>query len=402
MTRRRATLTAACGLMTGSFRLSAGPDAGRGIQVKSSRLPSGAIQPQIAFDGQKTLHLVYYSGDPFAGDLYYARSGDHGATWSQAIPVNTPGSAVAAGTIRGAQIAVGRNGRAHVAWNGSGKAKPNGPVNPDSGKPGAPMLYSRLDDSGTAFEPQRNLMSDSFGLDGGGTVAADRSGNVYVTWHGIGLQDARGELQGEARRQVWIVSSHDDGKSFSREKKAWTEPTGACGCCGMKAFADSHGNLFAMYRSARESVHRDIYILRSSARGEKFTGRLLHQWDINACPMSSMDFAESAGGIVAAWETGAQVYWTTLGGDLLSKADPVSAPGQNRGRKHPRVAVNKKGEMLLVWTEGTGWQRGGSLAWQHYDASGQPTGASGTLPGVPAWSFAAPIAHPDGSFTIHY
>jgi hypothetical protein len=402
VTRRQAAMATACSILTGVTRLSAGPNAGGSTDVRTSRLPSGAIQPQLVLDDQKTLHLLYYSGDPFAGDLFYVQSKDQAATWSPAIPVNAPGSAVAAGTIRGAQMAVGRNGRVHVAWNGSGKAKPGGPVNPDSGKPGAPMLYTRLNDSGTAFEPQRNLMKDSFGLDGGGSVAADKAGNVFVTWHGIGLQEAQGELQGEARRQVRIVASHDDGTSFSQEKKSWTEPTGACGCCGMKSFVDGRGNLLTMYRSARESIHRDIYLLRSSDRGEKFRGKLLHKWDINACPMSSMDFAESALGVVAAWETGSQVYWTTFDSELNSKTEPVPAPGEGKARKHPRLAVNKKGELLLVWTEGTGWQRGGSLAWQCYNPAGQPTGARGTLPGVPTWSFAAPIAHPDGSFTIYY
>lgn len=46
--------------------------------------------------------MVYYSGDARAGDLSYVRSVDHGATWSAAIAVNEPGSAIAAGTIRGA------------------------------------------------------------------------------------------------------------------------------------------------------------------------------------------------------------------------------------------------------------------------------------------------------------
>ncbi|MBI2685544.1 MAG: hypothetical protein HYX27_04445 [Acidobacteria bacterium] len=289
-----------------------------------------------------------------------------------------------------------------MAWNGSGKAQPGGPLNPDSGKPGAPMLYARLNDARTAFEPQRNLMNHSFGLDGGGSVAADKAGNVYIAWHGIGVQDAQGDLKGEARRQVWIAASHDDGKSFVQEKKAWLEPSGACGCCGMKAFVDGRGNLLAMYRSARESIHRDIYLLRSTNKGETFSGKLLHKWDINACPMSSMDFAESANGVAAAWETGGQVHWTTVAGRLNPKAEPAAAPGESKGRKHPRLAANKKGELLLVWTEGTGWQRGGSLAWQLYDESGQAMGASGKLPGVPVWSFAAPVAHPDGSFTILY
>ena len=40
------------------------------------------------------------------------------------------GSAVAAGTIRGAHLALGRKGRVHVAWNGSGTALPKGLPNP--------------------------------------------------------------------------------------------------------------------------------------------------------------------------------------------------------------------------------------------------------------------------------
>src|SRR5947209_3357136 len=135
------------------------------------RVPNGGIQPEAVMDRSGTLHLLYYSGDPAGGNLYYVKSSDAGRTWSAPLRVNSEaGTAIAAGTIRGGQIAVGRNGHIHVAWNGSSKAEPRGPLNPESGKPGAPMLYSRLNDARTAFEPERNLMTRTFGLDGGGTI----------------------------------------------------------------------------------------------------------------------------------------------------------------------------------------------------------------------------------------
>jgi hypothetical protein len=392
MTRRQVTLACAAAL-TGFAA-----EKEKSGRIRLHRVPEAGIQPQVAIDEHSTLHLVYYTGDAHRGDLFYVRSKDGGVSFSRPLPVNQDGSAIAAGTIRGAQLAFGKAGRMHVAWNGSSNA---GPLNPDSGKPGAPMLYTRLNDAGNAFEPQRNLMYHSFGLDGGGSIAADRSGNVYVAWHGIGESEAKGTgKEGEARRRVWVTESQNDGESFSAEARAWSQETGACGCCGMKIFAGRQGNIFALYRSATESVHRDIYLLTSNDRGQTFQGKLLHKWNINAGPMSSMDFAESGNTAVSAWETGGQVYWTRLAGGRTS--EPIAAPGEGKGRKHPRVALNQKGELLLAWTEGSGWEKGGSLAYQVYDQNGQPTAEKEHLPGIPVWSFSAVMARPDHGFTIIY
>ena len=62
--------------------------------------------------------------------------------------------------------------------------------------------------------------------------------------------------------------------------------------------------------------------------------------------------------------------------------------------------ANLRGEVLLVWTEGTGWQKGGSLAWQIFDGAERPAGEPNELPGIVAWSFAAAVALPGGDFAI--
>jgi hypothetical protein len=84
------------------------------------RVPNTGIQPQIAFDGRRVLHMVHFSGEAAHGDLYYTHSDDRWATFSAPIRVNShPGGAMATGNIRGAHIAVGRNGRVYAAWNGT-------------------------------------------------------------------------------------------------------------------------------------------------------------------------------------------------------------------------------------------------------------------------------------------
>jgi hypothetical protein len=152
-----------------------------GIPVKVVRVPNGGIQPQAITDSSGVVHLLYYAGDPAHGNLYYVKSSDAGRSWTKPLQVNTQaGSVVALGTIRGGQIAIGRRGRIYAVWNGSSQTEGQGPLNPESGKRGMPLLYTHLNEARTRFEPEKNLMTHTFGLDGGGTVTADRSGNVYV------------------------------------------------------------------------------------------------------------------------------------------------------------------------------------------------------------------------------
>lgn len=357
-------------------------------QVRRLRVPNGGIQPQVLMDGKGVLHLIYFQGDPRHGDIFYVKSSDEGRTFSHPLRANSiPGSAIAVGNIRGAHLALGKKGRVHIAWNGSGY----------KGSSNEGMYYTRLNDDGTAFESQQNVIRAAKGLDGGGSVAADDSGNVYVVWHA-----PQPGKRGEAQRRVWVARSTDEGKTFDREKTAFESDTGACGCCGLRTFADRKGNVYVLYRSAGEQVKRDTYLLISKDKGASFHGEDLHPWKINACPMSSFAFAQGPADVLAAWETSGQVYYAQIDPATGKRLEPVAAPGESNQRKHPVVAVNKRGQTLLVWTEGMGWERGGSVAWQLFDKDGKPTSEKGHAGGVPVWSLIAAFPRADGGFTIVY
>src|SRR5262245_36826197 len=107
-------------------------------KINLIRTPNNGVQPQAVMDERGVLHLIYLAGEPGASDVFYARRAPGKTEFSAPMRVNgQEGSAIATGTIRGAQIAVGKNGRIHVAWNGSNKASTRGPQN------SAPMLYAR-------------------------------------------------------------------------------------------------------------------------------------------------------------------------------------------------------------------------------------------------------------------
>jgi len=176
------------------------------------------------------------------------------------------------GTIRGAKLALGQAGRVHVAWNGSHKAGKHGH--------GAPMFYTRLKQDGSGFESERNLMTHTRALDGGGAVVADASGNVQVVWHAAPLDAGHGE----SSRGVYVAKSTDHGKTFAREVSINPLP-GTCGCCGLDAFLDRDGKLLTLYRGMN-NAQRDMMLLVGNQPAAT-KSLIVDPWTVNAptaCP----------------------------------------------------------------------------------------------------------------------
>src|SRR5437762_6516724 len=122
MKRRAITISLAMTLATvTSLSVHSRHVRARGIaQITLLRTPHEGIQPQTVLDRNGVLHMIYFKGDASAGDIEYVRRAADGKDFSQPIRVNSePESAVAIGTVRGPQIAVGRNGRVYVIWFGS-------------------------------------------------------------------------------------------------------------------------------------------------------------------------------------------------------------------------------------------------------------------------------------------
>ena len=145
-----------------------------------------------------------------------------------------------------------------------------------------------------------------------------------------------------------------------------------------------------------------MYLLASTDRGRTFQGADISKWNVGACVMSSASLAQAAAGVVAAWETEKQVYFSRVKAATDEIASPVPGTGSPGNRKYPAVVVNSRNETLLAWTEGMGWNKGGVAAWQVFDQDGHPETLGGKAEGVPAWSLVGAFSRPDGSFVIVY
>jgi hypothetical protein len=258
-----------------------------------------------------------------------------------------------------------------------------------------------MDDSGSRFDSERNLMTATMNLDGGGSVAADVKGNVYAVWHAHSMTAEKDELH----RAVYVARSRDDGRTFEPERRIGPESDGVCGCCGLKAFVDCKGMLEILYRSADDLGNRNAMLLLSKDHGQTFRARTLGVWHSPTCPMSTASLGQGPDNcLVALWETQGQIFHQFFEPErLYPLMPPTPADGTPDGRKHPVFAFNHAhgSRLLMAWTEGTGWAKGGSLAWECTDLR-TGTKSAGKLPGVPVWGLAAAVPEPNGSFTIIY
>jgi hypothetical protein len=355
------------------------------IPVEHVAVPDGGLQPQAAIDARGTIHLIYYKGPAGGGDLYYVRRAANAAAFSAAIRVNSDaGSAIAAGAVRGGRIALGRDGWVHVAWNAAHAVE-------RQGESITPMWYARLAPGARTFEPQRAIGSYTKYLDGGGTVAADAKGHVYVVWH------AMGATSGEMHRQIRIAASSDDGGHFAADT-VLANAGGACSCCSVQALVDTAGQLQMLYRSAGDNIHRDAMWMTAGPRGASAAVRL-QPWELPACPMTTFAIAEARGALVGAWMIDQQIYTATLNPGTRTASAPSPMNGA-AARNHPAIAINRNGDRLFAWIEGANRSRDGHVAWELRGASGARLASQADAGVVPPLTLVAPIARPDGSFLV--
>src|SRR6266850_4735720 len=130
---------------------------------KNTVLFGASSIPQIAVDLAGNINVVWKAPDT-SPDIFFARSGDGGATFSTAQNVSQ-----SSGFSSNPWLTVDAGGNINVAWEVNLT-----PVNRD-------IFFTRSTDAGTTFPTPVNLSSDS-GQSIATQMAVDKDGNLNVVW----------------------------------------------------------------------------------------------------------------------------------------------------------------------------------------------------------------------------
>lgn len=217
-------------------------------------------EPRMAVDSEDNIYLVWRSWSE-SGDntsIMLSRSMDGGQTFDGPILVNEPIGKHVPRSIP--SIAVGKNDTLHVSWH-------------EVPWPDEQVCVVKSEDRGESFGPCVVASSPTGGGAGWGnqmtSLAADREGNVYVTWRSHHYNNV-------GRDDIFVSRSVDGGDSFETQIKVsdWEEDT-YLGNYWPTILATPEGMVYVVWLDSRDRTptcfaHCDVYFTRSTDYGETF------------------------------------------------------------------------------------------------------------------------------------
>jgi hypothetical protein len=350
-------------------------------QVTTIRLPDGGYAPQCAVDDGNNIHLLYATGDSRKATLHYLSATE--LTDKIEAGQTITDSALVKGSVRNPQLAVGELRCPFFGWMVSPKE----------------FLCTNLTQTNHLNEPV-NIITSHPGIDAGAAITFAPNKTFYAVWHAP--ENPKDDK--ESSRKIWVARS-TQGRYEKFDKIASdTAPRGrgVCACCALAALA-TNDHLYVLYRCATDQVHRDIHLLTFDDDLTCTEDETLNTLTANKCIMSTASFAQSKEHVYAAYESDKNVFIHRLHSPSVNN-DSITIPIPDKGdnRKHPALSINKDNVILLTWTEGTGFNKGGSIAWQLFSADLKPLTQIDHAPNLPANSIPASFSKPDCSFVILY
>jgi hypothetical protein len=253
--------------------------------LKADTIIANGQMPNVIRDKEGVLHLVYGSGD----SIMYLYSKDGGKSFSKTSLIYTLPK-LAASHTRGPQIAITSTGLLVTACTSMGNIFSFVKAGSGNWK-----LTGKVNDRDTIAK--ENLMA----------LSADGA-NVFAVW--LDLRDGHNKIFG--------ARSSDGGKSWSKNILVYTSPDKTvCECCKPSVVMQGN-NVYVMFRNWLNG-NRDLYLITSHNVGKSFSkaeklGK--GSWPLNGCPMDGGAIAlDKKGNPVTVWNRKGIIYTSEPGAE---------------------------------------------------------------------------------------
>jgi hypothetical protein len=319
-----------CALVVAAVGAACGPAAPtvevRELDVFGSAVFGQTADPALAVDPETgDLLMTWVAEQDASWDLYFARSSDGGASFSEPVRVNDVPHDVHP-HAEGAPRLVAAPGIAAVFWT-------NVVESPARVWGANDLRFSRSTDGGATWEPARTLQDDSLAIVPGehtfhgATFTGDST--LVVAWLEGRERDvkhieravASGVPRAEAERspdtyadatdphdsdaQIFAAVSNDFGRTWETRNRRIT--TGVCPCCRVSLAGTPSGEVVATWRHHFGTNLRDPVVETLFQHHGEPVRVHADNWSFPGCPHSgpALDLDESGTAHVA-WFTGAE------------------------------------------------------------------------------------------------
>ncbi len=300
--------------------------------------------PSIQFDETGTLHLAWFEQNGETPTLKTARISDKGSVVGEFVQVNPMGGEPDA-LHQAPGLAVGKNNQLFMTWSTARKG----------GMFASDLQLARSTDAGATFERPVSVNDDGQAISHSfESIAADRQGQVYLSW-------LDGRNKDKSGAGAIFACSRDSGKSIGANM---TIDGMACPCCRPMMALAPNGSLWAAWRKTFDGNVRDVVLAKSVDQGRTFSEPILVQrdgWAFPACPHRGPSVAfDRLGRLYIGWYTEGtdeqpRLLFAVSDDEGKTFSKPVSLHTSSTSLPDQlRMAVHPDGAIVAVWEEVTG------------------------------------------------
>jgi len=319
-------------------------DFSANVQV-SANAGSYNKMPDIAVDGNGTVHVVWINNDNNK-NVFYAKSTDHGGTFSTPVQINMHNGYVSDIMYSGPKIAV-FGGLIHVIW-----------ADQRNGYDETNIFYSQSTDGGDTWTEEVPI-GDVSAFNLYPEIITSELGEIHVIYYSYNRRFLNFEY-------IFHIASSDSGQTFSDDEivNNYTEAI-PCECCPAEILILNDGTKMVGFRNDNNDI-RDTFATFSGADETEWGSLTRLSFDdyiISACPSSGPGMSrlgeEVAISYMAAMDNTKKVFLKVSRDDASSFSDSIlvdpSAAADIR-QDHPYTAITDGNWIHVIWED----QRGGN------------------------------------------